>query len=203
MVYVGQTRSSRLIKRLESLGFGECTTPGELPPRRRPWFFDNGVFRDWKAGRPWGRTAWIAALESARSLRPDFIIAPDLVGEGQASLDHSANHSAHCEGFSTYLAVQDGMTERAVSKSIEGHGWDGLFVGGTLDWKIRTGADWVELAHRHGLRCHIGRVGTASRARWAMDIGADSIDSCLPLWSSGNLGVFVGALSKKQGVFQW
>jgi hypothetical protein len=47
-VYVGQTRSKRLIHQLEQLGFGECTLRGRLPPRRTRfgWFYDNGAFAD-------------------------------------------------------------------------------------------------------------------------------------------------------------
>jgi hypothetical protein len=37
-------------------------------------------------------------------------------------------------------------------------------------------------------------VGTPDRVRWARRIGADSIDSALPLWSSDNLARFLRAL---------
>jgi hypothetical protein len=53
----------------------------------------------------------------------------------------------------------------------------GIFVGGTMDWKIRTARDWVELAHSHRILCHIGRIGPWHRILWAARIGADSIDS--------------------------
>lgn len=69
-----------------------------------------------------------------------------------------------------------------------------VFVGGSLRWKVATGARWVQLAHAHGRRCHVGRVGTPRRAAWALRIGADSIDSCFPLWSRTNLAEFVAAL---------
>jgi hypothetical protein len=42
--------------------------------------------------------------------------------------------------------------------------------------------------------CHIGRVGTYNRTRWARRIGADSIDSALPLWSEENLQRFLAGL---------
>ncbi len=47
--YCGQTRSRELIAALAKEGIGECTVRGELPPRRRPWFYDNGCYRDWVA----------------------------------------------------------------------------------------------------------------------------------------------------------
>lgn len=73
-------------------------------------------------------------------------------------------------------------------------GFSGIFVGGSLPWKLETGAQWVREAHARHLPCHIGRVGTAKRVRWAKASGADSIDSCLPLWSEENLIAFLRAL---------
>lgn len=57
---------------------------------------------------------------------------------------------------------------------------------------------WVRFAHARGMPVHIGRVGTARRVRWARRIGADSIDSCVPLWSRENLDVFAAALDSRQ-----
>ena len=74
-----------------------------------------------------------------------------------------------------YLAVQDGMTVSDVEKVVGD--FDGIFVGGTVKWKVRTGEEWVKVAHSHNIPCHIGRVGVFRRIVWAMRIGADSIDS--------------------------
>jgi hypothetical protein len=88
--------------------------------------------------------------------------------------------------------VQDGVVPEEIP-------WDApfsvLFVGGTLAWKRATAAEWVRSAHAQGRRCHIGRVGSGSRVRWALDIGADSIDSSLPLWSKAHWRRFAGALA--------
>ena len=35
---------------------------------------------------------------------------------------------------------------------------------------------WVQLAHAHDLRCHIGRLGPAHRVHWARNLGCDSIE---------------------------
>lgn len=68
---------------------------------------------------------------------------------------------------------------------------------------MRTVA-WTDLAHELGLLCHVGRVGGAKRVRWAREIGADSIDSSLPLWSRENLRVFLAALGEGgQRMFGW
>lgn len=195
MVYVGQTRSRALISELASLGFGEITQRHEVPPRRMPWALDNGAFGDWRAGRPFDAEQFRGALRDSAlvSERPDFVVVPDRVAAGLDSLALSLEWRDECERFGPpYLVVQDGMTERDVADVCAP--FAGLFVGGTLAWKVATGSQWVRVAHVHGKRCHIGRVGTPRRVAWAKRIGADSIDSCLPLWSRGKLREFVAAV---------
>jgi len=200
MIYIGQTRSRDLIAELESLGYGEITQRQEVPPRRTPWALDNGAFGDWRAGRPFDAMQYRAALAktAAQAIRPEFVVVPDRVAAGLDSLAMSLEWVDECSQVgSPYLVVQDGMIEADVAPVIDR--FDGLFVGGTLEWKIATGAQWVNTAHRHGKRCHIGRVGTRRRVAWARRIGADSIDSCLPLWSRGKLNQFIDAVNGVQG----
>jgi hypothetical protein len=209
LVYVGQTRSAKLIARLSELGFGECTQPKEFPPRRRPWFLDNAAFSDWKAGLDFNGEAFLRALLLAmlESTPPRFVVCPDRVATGVESLAFSLEWLARSASAlqdqhappNWYLAVQDGMTEKDVAAVASRFG--GIFVGGTLPWKIATGAAWVRFAHERSIQCHVGRVGTAKRVRWAQRIGADSIDSSLPLWSQGNLAHFVNALESRQSDF--
>jgi len=128
---------------------------------------------------------------------PDFVVCPDKVADSE-SLEFSRSWADICRGglpeTPCFLAVQDGM--KITPDTLEG--FDGVFVGGTIPWKIRTGEKWTQLAHSVGLQCHIGRVGTAKRVKWAQRIGADSIDSSLPLWSKDNLRIFVTALNNRQ-----
>lgn len=197
IAYVGQTRSRALVARLDQLGIGECVVRGELPPRRtRAGFFhDNGAYRDWRAGADFNITRWDRDMRwmNYRGIVPDFVVVPDIVAGGRASLAFSAQWRPEVpDSFAAYLAVQDGMSLADVTAALGGY--DGLFVGGMLAWKLATAAAWVELAHAHGKRCHIGRVGTSSRVRWARAIAADSIDSCLPLRHSEHLEAFIAAL---------
>lgn len=206
-VYVGQTRSRKLIAQLNGLGFGECTNRGETPPRRRPWCLDNGAYSDWRSGRAFNAEEFWSDLTSpvVVSDPPDFIVCPDRVATGLESLAFSLHWHDRCEsarpGQRYYLAVQDGMTEADVAPVARR--FAGIFVGGTLAWKIKTGAHWVAFAHAQRMRAHVGRVGTARRVRWARRIGADSIDSCLPLWSAKNLATFVRALDPPQTEMPW
>jgi hypothetical protein len=203
-VYVGQTRSRALIPRLTEMGFGEIVQRHEMVPRRLPYALDNGAFGDWRSGNPFDERKFREAVAHTQYLdyylgdAPDFIVCPDIVAGGLASLAFSLRFVPWLQdrGAPLYLVLQDGMTECDVEPSLPL--FQGVFVGGTLPWKISTGERWVRFAHRHGLPCHIGRVGTARRVSWAMRIGADSIDSCLPLWCERYLQDFVAAVDSRQ-----
>lgn len=212
IAYVGQTRKRDLVRELARLGIGECTVRGELAPRRSPWFHDNGAYRDFTAGVPFNNGRWMRDMSRIKNLdctpptsanwfaMPEFVVIPDQVAAGAASLQTSAFWRGWAEGLPAYLAVQNGMTEDDVAAHLEEHAdielpYAGIFVGGDLPWKQATSPAWVAFAHARGMRCHVGRVGPAERVRWARDIGADSIDSCLPLIHHQHLTAFLGALA--------
>lgn len=196
-VYVGQTRSAALARELVRAGIGECTVRGELDPRRRPFFHDNGAWRDFAAGRAFDCTRWVRDMWRMRdrAMRPDFVVVPDLVAGGLASLDVSAFwRDMVPDECPAYLAVQNGMSEGDVSRHLERFSYRGIFVGGDLEWKLATAPAWVRYAHDRGMACHVGRVGVADRVRWAHAIGADSIDSSLPLMAREHLVPFLDAV---------
>lgn len=194
MAYVGQTRSRALVAELASYGFGEMTVRDEVPPRRTPWAFDNGAFKDWTARRPFDAVRYERALDkfvADPALRPEFVVVPDIVAAGLESLRFSQSWAERLSwlGLPLYLVVQDGMQESDVRCVLDSYA--GIFVGGSLPWKLRTGRQWTEFAHLHARKCHIGRMGTTARVRAARRWGADSIDSSLPLWSRQNLARFL------------
>jgi hypothetical protein len=210
-VYLGQARSEKLIPRLKAFGFGECTQRGELirprsgfvGPDIYPWFFDNGAFLDFKAGRAFDESTYLrdlAAIPQAAA-PPTFMVVPDIVMGGMESLAFSLSWLPKLRGVAPlYLAVQNGQTTADVARVLPL--FDGIFVGGDVPWKVQTGATWVQMAHTAGKPCHIGRVGVPSRVRWALRIEADSIDSCGPLCSEANLQRFLKALGvQDQGDF--
>jgi hypothetical protein len=201
-VYIGQARNAKMIEKLTAHGFGECTVRGELPPRRTPWFYDNGAFRDFTAGKPFSVAKYERDLERlpAMPTPPAFLVVPDVVAGGVESLEVSLAWLPRLRGLAPlFLAVQDGMSLDDVARVIEG--FDGVFVGGSVPWKVRTGAAWVRFAHGLSKPCHIGRVGTIRRLRWARLIGADSIDSCFPLWTKARLARFADEIARPQGEF--
>lgn len=88
-----------------------------------------------------------------------------------------------------YLVVQEGMAPAQVGEVLPRFG--GVFIGGaSMEWKLGTAPDWIALAHAHGVRCHIGRIGTVERLELARRLGADSVDSCQPLWNLDRLEAF-------------
>jgi hypothetical protein len=196
-VYVGQSRAAGWIRRLEAYGFGEMCVRGELPPRRTPWAYDNGAFRDFTAGKPFDVAKFERDLETIwrSNVRPDFMVVPDIVAGGLPSLEFSLSWLPKLKphGVPLYLAVQDGMTPTDVAPHATKV--DGLFVGGSLEWKVQTAKQWIDFAHGCDRKCHVGRMGTETRARAALRWGADSIDSCLPLFSEDNLKRFLRGLN--------
>jgi hypothetical protein len=193
-VYVGQTRAAGWIRTMESYGFGEMVCRGELPPRRHPWAFDNGAFKDWTAGKEFDEARYNKDLDYLHlhaKASPDFMVVPDKVAGGLESLKFSLSWVDRLRRFGRplYLVVQDGMGIADVGPELEP--FAGIFVGGTLKWKLQTARDWIRYAHVYRLKCHIGRMGTEKRVRAALRWGADSIDSCLPLWSADNLKRFL------------
>lgn len=171
-VYVGQTRSARLIRELTELGFGECTQPREYPPRRRPWFQDNGAFAAWRAKKAFDASRFSGAVASAIALgdRPDFTVAPDMVAAGAASLALSVSWVPKLRNAGELaLVVQDGMGESEVLAALgpfrrDIRRWnapvetrDGRAVGA-----VRA-QSWAAMSHRTGRHSATSCMGAAHR----------------------------------------
>jgi hypothetical protein len=197
-VYCGDTRSRRLLAEFRERGIGAVAIRGRLHLRRlSPWFFDNGAFEDWRAERPFDGEAFRADLARIDgSDPPDFIVAPDIVGGGAASLEQSCAWLAElrAQPWPVYLAVQDGMEDLSLPLDA----FDGVFLGGTLKWKCKTAAHWATVARAAGLPLHFARCGTERRVNFARALGVASLDSSLPLWSRRNMMVFKRALDQGQ-----
>lgn len=186
--FVGQTRSAKLTERLRQNGIGEATQPDEWPPRRLPYFLDNGAFKLWTNKLPFNEERFMSICRRVdeEGPAPDWIVVPDRVADS-ASLEYSLSWLPRLRGIAPLaLVVQDGMTVDAVRDAMR-KGFDLIFVGGSLEWKFATTPQWVALARELGVKCHVGRIGTRGRARWAREVGVDSVDSCTPLFSEGNL----------------
>jgi len=179
-VYVGNEGRIQALSYLAQMGYGVLITAKYNDPDRFPYYcLDNGAYGAWRSGRKYDPKPFEASLKRflEHERKPDFAVIPDIVAGGIKSLEHSISwlDKLPKEG-QYYLAVQDGMTLDDLD-DISLKRIHGLFVGGTLKWKIKTGELWVKYAHSKNIRCHIGRAGTFNRIIWASRINADSIDS--------------------------
>lgn len=196
MGYVGKTGATRLGLELNSLGIGEAVQYSEWPPSRFPFFLDNEAWKDHSNGTPFREAAFLRVIERVESEgpTPDFIVAPDMVAN-PLSLEWSLSWVPKIRGAGPLaFVVQDGMQDDDVRRALRVGQFSVLFVGGSLGWKFQTLPRWVEIGHAMGLRVHVGRMGTGRRVRYARSCGADSVDSCTPLWSKGNLKRFMAGL---------
>lgn len=143
-----------------------------------PLALDNGAFGSWVHGYPFDELTFLKTLSKCRERKYslNFIVCPDIVAGGTDSLAFSMQWARRLPYSRWALVVQDGMRPSHLS-SVHFRLFRCLFVGGTVDWKWKTAESWVNLAHRHGIKCHIGRVSTTEQLRRARDIGADSCDS--------------------------
>jgi len=66
----------------------------------------------------------------------------------------------------------------------------GIFLGGSSQWKIDNASTWAEAAKRHRMNFHYARAGTIAKLRQAHAVGADSVDSAFPMWTSERWSAF-------------
>jgi hypothetical protein len=149
---------------------------------------DNGAWRafiEWGAGRAAENLLDLDlfyGLVGQLGLGADFIVAPDIVGEGDRSLALTLEHLPRIRelapGVPILIGVQDGHEEGWARKSIEALiGPEiGVFVGGSTEWKERTMPLWCAMAEAHLAWSHVARVNTARRIALCAAAGAKSFD---------------------------
>lgn len=170
--------------RARDMGILFAATPSNFLPRKTmdlagiPIALDNGAFGCYRDGWPaFDEMPFLRLLHADRrsGIKPDWVVCPDLVCGGLASLDFSLSWVTRLSGLKLALAVQNGMEPRHVLPHIEKFAV--IFVGGDLPWKWSTAKQWADLAHDHGKKCHIGRAGEVNDLHRAEMLGADSCDS--------------------------
>lgn len=137
-----------------------------------PYALDNGAWTAFQQGTPFDEGAFLGLLDALGD-GADWIVLPDIVAGGLASLDYSLSWLDRVPGH-RLLAVQDGMTAADV-RSLLGPAV-GLFVGGSTEWKLSTMRQWGALAREVGCYMHVGRVNTRRRIALCAEAGADSFD---------------------------
>jgi hypothetical protein len=172
------------------------------------WAGDNGAFTRVPGGfKPekfremLRRPALLAARESCQ-----FIVAPDklavqpdgtVIGDALGTLEQfpAWAHELDDLGYPVALVAQDGLEH--LLDLVEWDLLDVLFIGGSTDWKLGTGAQFcIDEARRRGKRVHMGRVNSGRRMARAQEMGCDSADGTfLAFGPTKNLPRLIGWLT--------
>lgn len=206
-LYIGAPTGQKAIE-CKELGWGAMLTPDMFRNSAKNHIFamDNGVFAQFKQNpkKQFDGNKFLKYLHTMlqKNVFPDFVVIPDKIGvepEESIKLSLSWIERLRVFPFPIYFVVQDGMTTEILESYNIHNLVDGIFVGGkptfkgfgskegnnhNNEWKIRTGAMWVNFAHKHNIRAHIGRVSSVKRFRWARAIKADSCDTSQPVFSN-------------------
>lgn len=183
--YVSTPTSASSLDECRRLGFGEFCCPvrgrrGQLgirgdAPRLQHYAIDNGawLFHTLEVAPDFGPFA--AALQRYGA-RADFVVAPDIVAGGAASLDLSVQWLDRCldHAAMVLIPVQDGMVPADVVALLGAR--VGIFVGGSTVWKWSTAEQWADVGRKAGAHVHVGRVNTRRRADFCADLGVSSAD---------------------------
>ena len=167
-------------------------------PDKWPFFaIDNGCYSAYSRKEEWNASTFLNLLHKCKSekKKPDFIVIPDMVAD-TSSLEFSMKWLPVLETmyseFPRYLAVQDGMTPYSILNKMDVDKINGIFIGGTMEWKLEHIKEWVNFAHEQGLNCHVGRIGPIQRMLICEIAGADSIDSTTWVQVRGGVDKYIG-----------
>lgn len=153
-----------------------------LPKAGERYAVDNGKFGADVNKRPWSEQEFITVLgRIPREHPPMFVVCPDLVFKGNASLAFSQEWRTCLDGLgfgwmTWYLAVQNDMDPQLVAKELDTGRWGGVLIGGDKAFKYATLDTWIQLCHARGLKVHVGGIGRPEDLSWARSRGADSCD---------------------------
>lgn len=155
------------------LGFIDTPKQRNVRPDGVTWCADNGCYGK---GYP-GDAAWLAWLESNAHdvARCAFAVAPDVVGDAEATLARSRPflEAIRSLGYPAAYVAQDGTEQVEPPWKL----LDVLFIGGSTQWKLGPHAAIVaEAAKARGKWVHCGRVNSERRLKYAQAIGCDSAD---------------------------
>lgn len=139
------------------------------------YVLDNGAWSDFQQQREFDGDAFEGLIDKLGS-RAGWIVLPDIVAGGMASLEFSLRWSNRCLSACpmVLIAVQDGMIADDISPFVGPS--VGVFLGGSTEWKISTMAQWGAFCRRRGIYYHVARVNTEKRMAMAVAAGADSVD---------------------------
>ncbi len=185
VLYASWTGTKRNLSALRSHGWALLMSPDTLKrcrgktrplwPDGKParYCLDNGAWSCHQRDQPFDAVSFQWAFNRIGD-GADWVVAPDIVGAGVASLDLTRAWLPRLAHEKVLIAVQDGMTPADIDPLMtDGRG---LFLGGSTEYKLRSMPMWGDYARRRGVHFHVARVNTIKRLRACQAAGADSID---------------------------
>jgi hypothetical protein len=136
-----------------------------------PYVLDNGVYRDFANHKAWDGEQFLDLVKQCKYLpqSPLWVVVPDVVGNGSATIDLWADWEPKLRKFGYPLAfvVQDGITISQIPTTA-----DVIFVGGSDKWKYPMLEKFIAL----GKPVHVGRVNNAQYLWRCYQLGVTSCD---------------------------
>jgi hypothetical protein len=180
IAYASRTGTRRNLAVLARYGWRLMLSPeGVLRTEGFRYAMDNGAWSAYQQKREWNEQRFYAAVEKF-GRDADFVVCPDVVCGGAASLALSLRHLPRLQQQTEQVlfAVQDGMESSDIAPHVGAS--VGIFVGGSDQWKEMSMERWGQLAREAGCWLHVGRCNTGRRVRLANLAGATSFDGTGP-----------------------
>jgi hypothetical protein len=186
VLYLGNPCGPLVVKAMRDGVIGLIDTPlqGSAEAKREAheagaaWCADNGAFSDKFDEATWWQFLQDNAHRASTCL---FAVAPDVVGDAEATHERSAPWLAKIRelGYPVAYVAQDGLEDLELPH--DGTDWwdsfDVLFIGGSTAWKLGPHVRRIAAqAKARGKHVHMGRVNSEKRFRYAHAIGCDSVD---------------------------
>ena len=193
IAYASRTGTRRNLDALRKAGWRLLVSArGVLRTEGFRYALDNGAWTAHENGEPFDNDAFVRAVNYLGA-GADFVVAPDIVCGGLASLGMSLHWlpwlRPRCQRV--LIPTQDGMEDDDLAPFLSPE--IGIFVGGSTEWKKATTGRWATLARRHGAWCHVGRVNSRRRINICISAGADSFDGSNLSRFSKNVPLLDGA----------
>jgi len=175
IAYASSTGTRRNIATLRAAGWRLLLTPAQRRHYGLRYAIDNGAWGAYCRREPWDAAPFLR-LVTDLGCGADFVVLPDIVGQGAASLACSLAWVPFLLGHAGQLVlpVQDGLRPDDVRRYLGAS--VGVFVGGTTAWKLETLGAWGKLAAAVGCYLHVGRVNSRRRIARCHAAGAQSFD---------------------------
>lgn len=170
MLYLTPASGQEVREAIADGSFGQIVTPksGDKIVEGATWALDNGCFSE-----RWSESRWKKNIGRYKDV-PNclFAVIPDVVANAAATDELWYKWSTFVKeyGYKPAYFLQNGCTH--IPDDAEA-----IFTGGDTDWKLGSEArEWLSEAQKRELWCHMGRVNSLKRLRYAYDLGYDSVD---------------------------